>query len=573
MRRRALKIDSLEEAWRTWSRLASYASGRRAYRLLKMITLYHRIQASAGLKEAVNLIERILIDEAPDNVEVYSFRYTGKAGPEWLNLPAGWDVYDAWIEVQGMKYTYTQHPTLPAAHTPPSDGTIHGNVVRIGDPLDEREYEKNRDKIILVTRHHRIAYRLAAENGVPAVLLADPSKHHDSFPYIGLFLTRVEAEKYSTVAATIPWRMAEGLEGKSISMRVDSDLGGPGELPVLAAWIGDKDGEGPLLAAHICHPAPGANDNASGSSAALEAFLALASAIEEGALREPDYTIRLALIPEYTGSILGMEGWLGNLAAWGLNLDMVGRAGEYSPEPRLVYSPVTAGPSRAGDVYYDVLYSTEAGMGIDYYMAGSDHDVLLAYGRDAVMINQWPDTYYHTDSDDADTISVERLEKAARNAAATIYLLATGYQPTGLSRSRLVEEVIGGHIKRGEVEAARLAASILPLRYNASDKLEGAVYDWTPVRDDRLIARKIPVYAGLLTLSLDPPGMAEYTRRLEAIGLPRDLISEVFIAAGRGYRVDRLHSELAAVYGVRGLSEKLEALLELLAEYGMISLS
>ncbi|MNO10330.1 hypothetical protein D3C81_2341290 [compost metagenome] len=55
--------------------------------------------------------------------------------------------------------------------------------------------------------------------------------------------------------------------------------------------------------------------------------------------------------------------------------------------------------------------------------------------------------------------------------------------------------------------------------------------------------------------------------------MPRDLISEVFIAAGRGYRVDRLHSELAAVYGVRGLSEKLEALLELLAEYGMISLS
>ena len=567
-----MEIARLDRVQKVLRAVRGYVSGYRAYKFLKIISLYHRIQASRGLIDAISQLERVLFEEAPDNVEVNSFKYTGRAGPEWLNLPAKWEIHDAWIEIQGKRYTYSQHPTLPAAHTPPSDGTIRGEVVKISDPLDEREYEKNKDKVLLVTKHHRVAYRLAAEQGVSAMIIADESKHHDSFPYYGLFLTKEEAEKATTVAVTVPWNIGNHLEGKHVELRVDSDLGGPGELPVLIAWIGDKDTEGPSLIAHICHPTPGANDNASGSSAALEAFLSIAAAVEDGVLPEPDQTIRLILLPEYTGSILSMEGWLSNLSNKGLNLDMVGRTKEYSVEPRLLYTPITHGPSMVGDTYFDAVYSAGIGTPIEYYMAGSDHDVFLAYGRDGVMINQWPDTFYHTDSDDANTISIRYLQETAYTAAATIYLLSTDYKPTDQARRKLLDLILQKHVAKGDLETARLARSIIPLRYEIEGVPQSEEVSWSPVKDDRVIEPRVPLYAGLLTLRMELHEIIEFTRKLDTIEIPREVYNEIFYAGRNSYSIDRLHSELASIYGINDLDNKLIVLLEAFEAHRLISL-
>jgi aminopeptidase YwaD len=561
--------EVLEVAASTRKRLGQYISGRRAYKLLKKITMYHRIQGSLGLRQAVEAVERTLVDEAPDIIEVTSYSYTGKTGPEWLPLPTRWNVYDAVLEVNGNRYRFEEHPTLPAAHTPPTDGVVEGEIVEVKDPLDGAEYEKNKDKIILIKNHHRIAYRLAAESGVAGVILAMKERHREAFPYIGLFLTPQEAEKYSTPAVTIPWNIAEELPGKTARIRIDADIGGYGEVPVLIAWIGDPQGSGPALLAHICHPRPGANDNASGVAAALEAFIAIAESLEGSDLNQPDATIRLILMPEYSGTVLLLEGWMSNLEFSGLNLDMVGRKGGLAQPPRLTYAPLTIGPSKIGDTYYDVTLLEDSTPAIDYYMAGSDHDALLGYGRDSVMVNQWPDPYYHTDMDEADTIDPNLLAAIATRASTTVYLAATDYTPTGLARRRVAERLASKNAsKQGGVS---LALMTLSLRYDIPEmRIEAS---WTPVRDDRSLKASQPFYTGLLSPKISLDEKVRIARMTEGIRVGYNVFNEAIFGARREYTVSRLHTELAAAYSMMSSEETFYKVLEILEEAGILEIS
>ena len=563
------RVDSLEKVASARRRLGNYVSGRRAYDYLKRITRYHRIQGSHGLQQAVEAVEALIVDEAPDLVEVTSYKYTGKSSPEWLQLPTAWDVYDATLTVNGRIYRLQAHPTLPAAHTPPTDGVVEGEVVPVRDPLDPREYEEKKDKIVLVTEYHRLAYRLAAEAGVAGVILAMKDRNWDAFPYIGLFLTSEEASKYATPAVTVPWRLAGELEGKRVRIRVDADIGGPGEVPVLIAWLGDPQAGGPSLVAHICHPKPGANDNASGVASSLEAFIALAEAIEAGDLEQPEGTLRLILVPEYTGSTLLLEGWMHNLHISGLNLDMVARSGTLADPPRLTYAPITVGPSRTADTYYDVLLAAGGDAGIDYYMAGSDHDVFIGYGRDSAMVNQWPDPYYHSDLDDADTIDPGLLASTALNAATTVYLEASGYEPTGLARMRVAERLASRAAASGGLTS--LTAMVARLRYGAP--LEALAPQWSPLRDDRTLRARQPYYTGLLSGSLSLEDKIAVARRLKELGIGYNVLNEAIFAAARGYTVSRLHTELAAAYPRLTSEDLFREVVGLLVEAGFIEAS
>ncbi len=561
----------LSRARETVSVLSRYTSPRRAYNILKLVTMYHRIQGSPGLRDAVEAIEEYVLDHTPEPAEAESFAYTPRAAPEWLALPVEWQVHDAIVETPGRRYTLDKHPTLAVAHTPPSEGWIEGRVAVPPDPLDQSWYEENREAIPLITRYHRTAYKLAAEAGVPATVMAFPERDPRGTPYLGLFLTHEEAAKYSTVAVSLPWAEAKGLEGKTIRVNVDADIGGASRTPVLTAWIGDRSAPGPVIFAHICHPAPGANDNASGVAAAVEAFIALANAIDRGELAAPP-SIRLVLAPEYTGSLLAMEGFMGKIGSVGINLDMVGRVGEHAGPQSIIYTPLVHGRSIVADALYDVSAVLGDPLPPRYYMAGSDHDVFLAYGRDSSMVNQWPDRFYHSDLDDADTISPGLLEKAALVAGAAAELLATGYEPTSLAAHRVREALVTGHIRGGDEEAARLAEYITGLRYGLG---HGGPPEWVPIRDERRIEALVPMLAPPLTPPRGIDGELRILRAMEDAGLPREVYSrEVFYAAKRAYTVARLHTESAAGHGsAKVTGEGLAKALESLEEAGLIRLT
>ena len=565
-------VDAVEAIARAVTRLSRYVSPGRAFHVLKEITLYHRIQGSPELYEAVERVEEYIIDSAPDNVETEIIGYTHKAAPSWMSLPVRWSPASAVVELQGRVYRLQDHPTLVAAHSPPSDGWVEGEVVEPEDPLDPDSY-RDPSKIYLIRSDYGVAYRLAAEAGAAGVVVTRNTGRGVAVPYVGLFLDPDEAGRYTTPAVSLPWGEASQLPGKRIRFKVDVDVGGTARHPVLAAWIGDKSAPGPVIVAHICHPRPGANDNASGASSAVEAFIALAEALDEASLPWPGGALRLVLVPEYTGTVLSMEGWLGPLAAAAVNLDMVGGSEESGTGPaQILYPPLTAPEHRLSDTLYWASEPGRLGLGLSEYMFGSDHDVFLAYGREGVMVNQWPDPYYHSDMDDASRIDPARLRSAALAAASAAYAYATGVEPPATAAGRIVEGLVSKHAARGDRLAARLAGYYAARAYGV-EPLSRPPLEWRPEGGERVLELREARLIFTLSRTMGLEGMVKLARLLRGErDLPRDAVyGDLVYAASRGMSLAAYLTLVAAAYGVRA-AEAAGRVVEGLAEMGIIGL-
>ena len=83
-------------------------------------------------------------------------------------------------------------------------------------------------------------------------------------------------------------------EGKTVKVqaKVDAKIV-LGTNPVLTAVLpGEDTSKEVWLIAHICHPNPGANDNASGSASLMEGLRTISRLIKDGKLKKPAYSIR-----------------------------------------------------------------------------------------------------------------------------------------------------------------------------------------------------------------------------------------------------------------------------------------
>lgn len=99
-----------------------------------------------------------------------------------------------------------------------------------------------------------------------------------------------------------------------------------GHMDVVSVLIPGQTDEEVLVVAHICHPQPSANDNASGVGTVLEAARVLSTAIDAQRLAQPRRGIRFLLPPEIYGTyayLASDERRMARTVA-AINLDMVG---------------------------------------------------------------------------------------------------------------------------------------------------------------------------------------------------------------------------------------------------------
>ncbi len=525
------------------------------YGLVKRLTLHNRIQGSRGLVEAGEDLEALLLESMPDNVDVELIYYSGKGVPDWMPTPIGWDLSEAIVRVDGREASSRSHPVLASPHTPPTDGWIKGRLRFISDPLNPEEYRGSEGEVLAVGGHYRVAYRLAEEAGAEAILFYREDLPPGAGPYIGLFLQ--PGEDHRLPAASVPRGLIEGRNGSMVELYIDADVRDDPRFPVLVAWTGDRDSVGPLIAAHYCHPTPGANDNASGVAAAVEAFRLLVE-MDEG------YTVRLALFPEYTGSTAVAEGWLAEKTSVMVNLDMVGGRVEQGLGPLTLYHPAWGIGARLPGIIEDVARMAGFdGIAVrtSYYSGGSDHDVFLAYGIPSVMVNQWPDPYYHSDYDDAYRIDPEVLRTSAAIGAVIAYLSATKYTPH--SSEPRVSMIMSSHESRGSRKSVALASEVLAGKPGGSG--------WIPVDDERIIKPLASFLPDYTLRGLELGDIARLARLVSPLwnAYARDL----FYQSRGGVTVKALHSKLAAIYGVDLISgDRLLEVLEVYERAGLVEI-
>ncbi len=394
---------------------------REVYSLLTSITKHHRIQGSSGLWSAVREVKSFL-EENDLDTRVYSIENGFDLGLS--KTPIGWDLVYGEVVVREngveiARLDTIRHPTLVIAHSPSGFGKASIEFVKL------ENLEKASGKIALTNDPPYLVYKLGFKHGLEAIGWYSIQRYRDAVPYAGYFLEPSE-EPSRVPGFTLPNSLVQRIMSKisrgsriDVEWNIDTKFHSSG-LPILETCIGD--GEYVVTAtAHICHPIPGAHDNASGSAVLAGIAIVLNRLYSKLGLKT---RICLYWVPEYTGTIaLFIKDILGENVIGNLNLDMVGsrqevtgstlhhirsllaNAGALTPITWLsieaVYKSGRAfhGQRTIGTIRYDSIP----------YGNGSDHDVFNINGVEGVMFNEWPSKYYHTDLDAPDTIGYREL--------------------------------------------------------------------------------------------------------------------------------------------------------------------
>ena len=379
--------------------------------ILSIITRHHRLQGSNGLWDAVKDLKEIL-----DGYGIPSkiYRIEPGASKPHLTVPISWDPLEASLEIKINGKTIGElslddHPTLLSAHSPGGEGCAE---------LEICSEEKCGGEAVLATGY---LYDVYMRTDARLIIYYTRNRDPGHVPYTGLFLKPGDPEK--AVVMNIPYSLATRIISKKIEnpaakievcwkARVHRHGAG---IPILVSCTGDDPGI--VYISHICHPKPGAHDNASG----LVANMLIAMALSEG----KGHSHCNIWVPEYTGTV-----FLWDKLPWiprgVINLDMVGSKQWITGSTLTLVNPPRLIAWRLTPILWLSLYTvlnqsasfpgfstTAVKWSISPYGMGSDHDVFTLWGYEAPMLNEWPSKYYHTDGDKPDTISSENLVRTA----------------------------------------------------------------------------------------------------------------------------------------------------------------
>ena len=477
------------------------ASGGQALESVRALARFHRVQASPGYDEAADWLARRLESYglAVETTHVPGDGHTRMLG---YLMPEGWACTRAVATlVAGDRRAplcdYEAEPLSLVLRSAKARGRYA--IVAVEDGTREEDYRgvDVAGKVVLTRGAvQRVHERAVVERGAAGILshgrrLLPPVRERcddpEALAYTSFWWGESDPRGWGFVLSPrAGLALAERLAaGARLELEVEIDARRfPTPIPLVSACLaGDLPGE-VLILAHLCHPRPSANDNASGAAAALEAARTLARLAASGEWCPPRRSVRFLWVPEMAGTYA----WLaqdpararGVVAA--LNLDMVGQDQERCGSTLLIEHPpcfaasfaeellrrvraqaVDWVPSYSGPGHYSMTR-----MGEVPYSGGSDHYVLIdpATGIPCPMLIQWPDRYYHSSHDTPDKTSPASLALAVRCAATFAAFVA------GASGPRL--EWLVGAVGRGA--RRRLLAAVdevAPGRAIARERLRG----------------------------------------------------------------------------------------------------
>jgi len=421
---------------------------------ISTLSKLHRIQGSEDLEVAADIIA----DKARESglqVNVYTFDYYVKHGIEYPVV--GWNVRDAVVELVKPKreilHTFRNSRTVAVAHSPAGD--VEGEVVYASNIFNADRENINGKIVLTPTTRAYVTYREAVKKGAKAVVMFRLNAPEAAVPYLGLFLTPDEASKYSVPAVSVAKKTAEKIisliergEKVVLRVRVDSVFRDKAYIKVVEAQLGDGDREIQVYA-HICHPGGTVNDNISGSALTLELARTFKRILDKGLDGDLKFKTVFVWFPEYHGSVPYLYRKQTENIVFGINIDMIGEKQPITDSTLNFVRP----PLVMATVYEAILFrelvkslSTQKTFGggsgiLGYrldlvpYSNGSDHDIYLQFGVPSVMLNQWPDRYYHTDMDTLDKVDVVLMGRVAKALAKTLYIASADIYSEEMKKS------------------------------------------------------------------------------------------------------------------------------------------
>ena len=445
--------------------LGAEFSGVAAKNLVARISQWHRIQASPMYREAAEWVHATLQQWGLETmIERFPAREGAQAWGERL-FQEWWcdEATLALVEPDGATRKLADYREVPLSLMPrsaPTDGEYEVVVVDGGDRVADYAGLDVRGRLVLtrcmpMSVHHLAIERFGAAglifDGMRSVpLVCPPGDLQDDLQYASWWWWGGETRAFGFVLSPragaelrrMIERRARRGEGPVRVRAVVRSHFADGSIEAVSARVPGETDEQVLIVGHLCHPAPFANDNASGAATVMETARALHALIESGRLPRPRRSIRFLWVPEMTGTYIYLAAHEDDLprTVAGLNLDMVGEDQDQCGSSWLLIRTSDAMPSFAAPLLEAIREGffgqahTFAGQGefplfrhaVVPYSNGSDHYILgdPSVGIPAPMLIQWPDRFYHTTADTLDKVSPLSLQRSGALAGAYAYFVA-----------------------------------------------------------------------------------------------------------------------------------------------------
>ena len=438
--------------------IAQELSGERTKKLVGKLSHYHRIQASTEFLTTIELIKEDLAKIGDTNFQIHEYIADGsKRYYDW-DTPISWDIEDgSLLLIEPIRKTLCRFSEIPESictHSKPTD--ITAELVHVGE--GKREDFENIDvkgKIVLTTASPRTMIERLYKNGAIGVV-AYPSEqrakgYSEMIQYVGLWPNAKNVDR-STFGFSLSRQQALEIinfmkSGKKVSVqaKIKAKLYS-GKMHVLSTKLigNSKPEEEIILVAHICHPSPSANDNASGSALLLEIYKTLKNLIDQKIIKHPERTISFAWVPEFHGTIP----WIQEKISSGkfspilcINLDMVGEHPALVGYPFTVNTASISTPTVLNDLIAKIIENVKDNekikeqsgwqypwnFRIKSFAGGSDH---LLFNDEPTRIPSvmfgHSDIFHHTNLDTIEKVDATTLKRVGCTAVASI--LASTYE-------------------------------------------------------------------------------------------------------------------------------------------------
>jgi hypothetical protein len=442
-------------------------SGSSAKSFVAQISQFHRIQGSTMFHEAAEHVRDQLQKLGFKDARIEQYPADGKTKYWTHRSPIGWEVKSAELrmiepeEKQLANYEDTPQSLHAFSNGTPPDG-VSAELVEVGAGTKSEDYRGKdvRGKFVLATGrarlvHEHAVYELGAAGVITdAVTYEMPNVREsldvpDAHAYQSIWPRASELSK-ATFGFSLSKRQGNVLraylkDGKTVRLRakVDARLFPFYEDVITATIKGTKKPDEEIfLVAHLCHPKPSSNDNASGSGLLLEIARTIKTLIKSRKISPPMRTIRFMWVPETLGTVayIASQKDVSRRMVAGINLDMVGQNQELCRSTLNLDRTPDSLPSYLNDFVFGLIeqtvkefdYETRFGLSSTFryrtnaFSGGSDHaEFTEATTRvPCVMLLQWPDLYYHTSMDTIDKVSEDSLKRVGWIATVAVLTLA-----------------------------------------------------------------------------------------------------------------------------------------------------
>ncbi len=429
-------------------------SGVRAQDLITRLTQLHRLAGGREILQAMNIIRDEFEDAGLEQIRLERFPIDEEHSYWTWDVPYLWEERDAHLAVISpeserkliARFSETPISLMGGSTSTPPEGW-QGELVDVGRGETPEDYarvgKRVRGRLVLAHGNSLLVHQQAvARRGAAGMLIGqspstDPD-HPDKITAAGVYPS--VAREHPFFGFSLSQRQLAllrdtlvRLDRRNESLRLAAFVRArfrTGQYRVLSGLIRgtERPREELILVAHICHPKPSANDNASGCALLAEMARTLKVLQRNRALPRFRRSLRFLVLPEWRGTVP----WLHRhrrqaknmLAA--VSLDMVGEDQAVCGSTLMVGSTHGVQQHFSGELLDGAVRWVAARQGLsklrknslfrwksEPYFGGTDHMPFVdpTVGVPGLYMGNLPDHFWHTSEDTPDKTDPNTLER------------------------------------------------------------------------------------------------------------------------------------------------------------------